>query len=103
MDPHETRIATLVDAEAIGALLDRFNREFGEPTPGPEVLAARIAELIDSGETDVVLAGQGPVGWPCSASGPRSGRREASATWPRCTSFRIGGTAGSDEQSCTRR
>ncbi len=62
LDPDETRIATLVDAEAIGGLLDRFNREFGEPTPGPEVLSTRIAELIGSGETDVVLAGGGPEG-----------------------------------------
>ena len=62
LDPDETRIATSADAEAIGGLLDRFNREFGQPTPGPEVLSARIAALIDSGDTDVVLAGEGPEG-----------------------------------------
>ena len=62
LDPDETRIATSADADAIGGLLDRFNREFGEPTPGPDVLAARLAALIDSGETDVVLGGEGPEG-----------------------------------------
>ena len=33
------------DARIAGALLDRFNREYETPTPGPEFLAARLGEL----------------------------------------------------------
>jgi len=44
----------------VGRLLDDFNREFGEPTPGPEWLAARTAELLAEGDTAVLLAGPGP-------------------------------------------
>ena len=62
LHPDGTKIATSEDAEAIGRLLDRFNREFDETTPGPRALAARIAELIESGDTDVILAGEGPAG-----------------------------------------
>jgi len=62
LDPDQINIATSAEAMAIGGLLDRFNREYDEPTPGPETLAARIAELIDSGDTDVVVGGEGPNG-----------------------------------------
>src|SRR5260221_11309255 len=62
MDADAINIATSVDAEAIGGLLDRFNREFDEPSPGPQALAARIAELIEIGDTDVILGGEGPAG-----------------------------------------
>lgn len=62
LDPDEIKMATPGDAEAIGRLLDRFNHEFDEPTPGPQALAGRIAELIESGDTDVVLASEGPAG-----------------------------------------
>jgi len=62
LDADEIKIATSDDAEAIGALLDRFNREFDEPSPGPQALTARMAELIESGDTDVILAGAGPAG-----------------------------------------
>jgi hypothetical protein len=37
------RPAGPADAEDVGRLLDTFNREFGDPTPGPERLAARVA------------------------------------------------------------
>lgn len=56
------RVASPSDAPQIGRLLDDFNREFGEPTPGVAQLAGRLAELIDSGETSVLLAGVQPVG-----------------------------------------
>lgn len=56
------RAATTDDAESIGRLMHRFNTEFGEPTPGPDRLAARLGELIESGETVVLLAGEGPEG-----------------------------------------
>lgn len=56
------RLATPEDAEAIGRLLDAFNREFGDPTPGPAALAERVAELLADGELTVLLADPGPAG-----------------------------------------
>lgn len=58
----EVRNAARADAESVGRLLDEFNREFDEPTPGPEQLAARIAELLDEGDTAVLVVGDGPAG-----------------------------------------
>jgi ribosomal protein S18 acetylase RimI-like enzyme len=49
------RLATIEDAAAIGRLLDDFNREYDDPTPGPAALAARIAALLPAGEIDVLL------------------------------------------------
>jgi ribosomal protein S18 acetylase RimI-like enzyme len=43
-------------------MLDEFNREFGEPTPGAERLATRIEELLREGDTAVLLVGGGPDG-----------------------------------------
>jgi GNAT superfamily N-acetyltransferase len=56
------RVATAADAEVIGRLLHDFNSEFGDPTPGPAVLAARIELLMRGGETAVLLAGARPDG-----------------------------------------
>lgn len=56
------RVATVEDAGAIGLLLDAFNREFGEPSPGSEWLAVRLAGLISAGAATVLLAGPGPDG-----------------------------------------
>lgn len=56
------RSATTVDADAIGQLLHDFNSEFHEPTPGPQALAARIRQLLDGGDTRVLLGGSGPDG-----------------------------------------
>jgi len=56
------RRAELPDAEAIGLLLDRFNTEFDEPTPGPDRLAERVRQLIAEGQTTVLLGGAGPDG-----------------------------------------
>jgi ribosomal protein S18 acetylase RimI-like enzyme len=50
------------DAEAIGRLLHDFNREFDEPAPAPSVLGRRIRQLVDGGDTLVLLAGDGPDG-----------------------------------------
>ncbi|WP_439028997.1 GNAT family N-acetyltransferase [Gordonia terrae] len=47
---NEPRLATPADAAAIAELLDAFNREYDEPTPGPEVLAPRLAELLSNPE-----------------------------------------------------
>jgi ribosomal protein S18 acetylase RimI-like enzyme len=56
------RFANGTDAAAVGRLLDEFNREFDDPTPGPEVLAQRIVRLLDGGDTTVLLIGGGPDG-----------------------------------------
>ncbi|HTA33878.1 MAG TPA: GNAT family N-acetyltransferase [Solirubrobacteraceae bacterium] len=58
----EVRRAGVADAESVGRLLNEFNREFGEPTPGAERLGARIGQLIEQGDTAVLLAGAGPDG-----------------------------------------
>ena len=50
------------DAEAIGRLLHDFNREFDDPTPSPAELAERIRLLLGSGDTLVLLGGDGPEG-----------------------------------------
>jgi ribosomal protein S18 acetylase RimI-like enzyme len=59
---HAVRRAERSDAEAIGRLLHDFNSEFDEPTPGPRALADRIGQLLDGGDTMVLLAGPGPNG-----------------------------------------
>lgn len=56
------RRAGEADAPAAGVLLHRFNTDYDEPSPGPERLAARIGELLRSGATAVLLAGDGPEG-----------------------------------------
>lgn len=56
------RLASAADAVEIGRLLHDFNTEYGDYTPGPEVLAERIAAMIDGGEATVVLAGDEPAG-----------------------------------------
>jgi ribosomal protein S18 acetylase RimI-like enzyme len=56
------RRAELADADAIGRLLDDFNREYDYPSPGAGKVAARIAELMADGDTKVLLAGDGPDG-----------------------------------------
>ncbi|HLX88353.1 MAG TPA: GNAT family N-acetyltransferase [Acidimicrobiales bacterium] len=58
----QVRVATAGDAPAVGQLLHDFNREFGDATPDPPVLAARIGALIDGGDTVVLVAGDGPDG-----------------------------------------
>lgn len=50
------------DADAIGRLLHAFNREFDEPAPPPAALAKRVRELLDGGDTLILLAGDGPEG-----------------------------------------
>jgi ribosomal protein S18 acetylase RimI-like enzyme len=56
------RRADSADADAIGRLLNAFNREFDEPAPVPSVLAERVRQLLDGGDTLVLLAGDGPDG-----------------------------------------
>jgi ribosomal protein S18 acetylase RimI-like enzyme len=56
------RRAEAAEAESIGRLLDAFNREFDEKTPGAGWLAGRVRELLASGELTVLLTGDGPDG-----------------------------------------
>ena len=58
----QIRLADRDDADAIGRLLYAFNREFDEPAPEPPALAERMRQLLDGGDTLVVLAGDGPDG-----------------------------------------
>jgi ribosomal protein S18 acetylase RimI-like enzyme len=56
------RRADASDAEVVGRLLHDFNTEFDEPTPGPSALAERVRVLLDAGDTQILLAGDGPDG-----------------------------------------
>lgn len=56
------RVGRHVDADVIAQLLHDFNREFDEPTPDPPRLAERIRQLLDGGDTRVLLGGSGPDG-----------------------------------------
>src|ERR1700722_5459530 len=59
---HRVRLANRDDAADIGRLLYDFNREFDEPTPEPAALAERLRQLIEGGDTLILLAGDGPDG-----------------------------------------
>ena len=52
-----TRLATVRDAGDIAQLLDAFNREYDEPSPGVEFLTRRLHELLSSDLAYVVVAG----------------------------------------------
>lgn len=56
------RKATASDAVTVAELLDAFNREFDTPTPGPEVLAARVRRLVGEDRLLVLLRGEPAVG-----------------------------------------
>ena len=60
--PAAIRVATADDMTAVARLLDAFNREYDEPTPGAAWLAQRLRTLIAAGDTVVLLAGAGPDG-----------------------------------------
>jgi ribosomal protein S18 acetylase RimI-like enzyme len=59
---HLARVAGADDAAAAGRLLYDFNTEFGEPAPAPAALAERIRQLLEGGDTLILLAGDGPDG-----------------------------------------
>jgi ribosomal protein S18 acetylase RimI-like enzyme len=50
------------DAAVIARLLHDFNTEFGDPTPGPSVLADRVRRLLAHGHITVLLIGRAPDG-----------------------------------------
>jgi ribosomal protein S18 acetylase RimI-like enzyme len=58
-----TRRAGIGDAADVARLLHDFNTEFSDPTPGVDVLAPRIAQLLKEGEVTVLLGGEGPDGF----------------------------------------
>ena len=62
-DEGTVRYTAAEDTAAIGRLLHEFNREFGEPAPPPRWLAARVGQLLQHGDTVVLLAGNGPDGF----------------------------------------
>ena len=55
-------MATTADASDIARLLDAFNREYNDPTPGPEVLGQRLVQLLATDVVIAVLADDPPVG-----------------------------------------
>jgi GNAT superfamily N-acetyltransferase len=59
----DVRRAEPADAAAIARLLDAFNREYSEPSPGPGVLEPRVRAFIEDGRMTYLLAGDGPDGF----------------------------------------
>ncbi len=59
------RPAEAADLPVAAQLLDAFNREYDDPTPGPRALTARLEHITATGEAVVLLggrSGQDPVG-----------------------------------------
>ena len=56
------RVARAEDAVAVAGLLHAFNREYDTPTPGVDVLAARVGRLLARGDVVALLAGHPAVG-----------------------------------------
>jgi ribosomal protein S18 acetylase RimI-like enzyme len=63
--PEEIRVrrATPGDAAAVARLLDDFQAEFNEPSPGAEQLEEHYADLIRNREMTILLVGDGPDGF----------------------------------------
>lgn len=57
--PEPSRIAQSVDSEEVAELLDRFQAEFDEYTPGAKVLAPRVRKHI-AGDLSVFLLAEPP-------------------------------------------
>ena len=51
------RPATREDAQLLARMLHDFNVEFGDPTPGPDVLARRVAAYVEDGRKVFLLGG----------------------------------------------
>jgi GNAT superfamily N-acetyltransferase len=52
------RAAAVAESRDVAELLDAFNQEYGTPTPGPTVLAARLERLLAEGNVVALLAGE---------------------------------------------
>lgn len=59
---HRVSIAGVEQVQVAAVLLDSFNLEFDDPTPGPRFLADRLKDLMATGGTHVLLAGDRPDG-----------------------------------------
>ncbi|MDW4574360.1 GNAT family N-acetyltransferase [Microbacterium sp. M3] len=57
MARHPVRRAGVDDAEAVAGLLHDFNTEFDTPSPGKDVLAARLRHLLGEPHTFALLGG----------------------------------------------
>ena len=57
------RVATAAQAAVVADLLDAFNREYETPTPGPDVLAARLGRLLHGSALMALLVGDPAVGF----------------------------------------
>jgi ribosomal protein S18 acetylase RimI-like enzyme len=60
--PEQSRIAERADSEEVAELLDRFQAEFDEYTPGAKVLVPRVREHIAGDLSVFLLAGPPYVG-----------------------------------------
>jgi ribosomal protein S18 acetylase RimI-like enzyme len=54
----EVRVVTAEEAPLVARLLDDFNREYDEPSPGPAWLAGHLAELLRGDDTVALVAGE---------------------------------------------
>ena len=59
----DVRFAGAGDAPALARMLHDFNTEFGDPSPGIEVLVRRLERFIDDRTKAYLLAGDGPDGF----------------------------------------
>ena len=59
----EVRFGTTGDADQLAQMLHDFNLEFGDPSPGVEILQRRVSTLIEDGRMTYLVAGNGPDGF----------------------------------------
>ena len=59
----QVRFATAGDAPALARMLHDFNLEFGDPSPGTEVIERRVGAFIEDGQMTYLVAGDGPDGF----------------------------------------
>lgn len=59
---HEVRIADRSDAPDIARLLHAFNSEFEAEVPPVDFIESRVGELLEGGDIEVLLIGDGPDG-----------------------------------------
>src|SRR5579875_738348 len=58
----EIRSVTGEELDLVGRLLHELNLEVEDETPSAQVLAARVAELLGGGDTEIILADDPPAG-----------------------------------------
>jgi len=58
----EIRSVTGEELDLVGRLLHELNLEVEDETPTAQVLAARVAELLGGGDTEIVIAEEPPGG-----------------------------------------